>query len=138
MGFYRHVQKLFISEGWATNDAGSGRLRFVPLDRDGDDRGMEFMFWSVLHGRDPQATNARLIVEMSPDGEGWAQVSAVAPRELPYRIPMPYLLPYVRVRIAAQGEEVAGYSLLLCTAPFEMQNPRANVRVVPVNRPVRS
>lgn len=122
MSLYQHVQPLFLG-GWSTDDLRGNRLRVRLLDNDTPDPQGRFLFWTVFHARDPKVDTPKMLIEMSPDGEGWTAHSTVKPRERPYIVPMPYILPFVRARIESAGEEIRGYALVLGNVPFELVGP---------------
>lgn len=62
----------------------------------------------------------KLLIEMSPDGEGWVVQSTLEPRERPYLVTVSHMLPFVRVRLDTNGVEARAYALVMANAPFQL------------------
>jgi hypothetical protein len=145
---YRHVQPLFISAEYTSDPVRGPKMRVRPLDSDAPDHLLKFVFWGAIQTQSAPPTRAgapkapapapagkppdpavvvvtaparpKLLIEMSADGEGWVVQSTLDPREKPYLVTVAHVLPYVRVRLEANGLPTRGYALVMANAPFAL------------------
>jgi len=152
---YRHVRPLFLSTAFSDQALVGPMMRVRPLDTDAPDHQMRFLLWGVLQAREPVVQPApaadskgpdvvvvtaarvpKLRIEMSADGEDWAVVSTLEPRERPYLITVAHVLQFVRVRLETGGAPARGRVLVMANTPFELEGRSPLVGPHPDPEPV--
>lgn len=136
---YRHIHSLLSLEGYERDTGAVGTtFRVRPADGDAPDTQHRYALWTTLTtrgavSRQPRAPEtesedkppergiAQLIVETSADGVHWVVLDRHDPQTAARTVRVPYLLPFVRARVRAQGVQYEARALLVGTGPFSLQ-----------------
>jgi len=132
---YRHIHSLLFVEDYERDTSATGTtFRVRPADGDAPDTLHRYALWTTLTTRgavsrestaeaekpaDPRIV--QLVVEMSADGIHWVVLGRHDPQTSARTVRVPYLLPFVRARVHAQGVKYEARALLVGTGPFSLQ-----------------
>jgi hypothetical protein len=155
MTLFRHAH--LLHDGETSVDRVGRTFRVRPADGESTDDRLAFRLWSTLDvstrptPTDPPKDDPKvakvdpkvepkpqptvrptLILETSADGERWVTVLAHQAGEPVQLAPVELLLPFVRVRVAAQGFGLAASATLLANAPIALEHVRPKGPVVVV------